>query len=80
MEGIADLLFAVDLPSLRRGERIETWGRMDTGPSDKPIQGISPRFGGGSGLKLQFISIIPYHSPHLPSLRRGERIETDRAN
>ena len=38
---------------------------------------ISPRFGGGSGLKLGKAGAVRYgRTVYLPSLRRGERIET----
>ena len=87
------------LPSLRWGERIETWS--NTCASSR-IRRISPHSGGGSGLKHHHIafwrSVTGHISPHsgggsglkravsdthqrtdsdLPSLRWGERIETD---
>ena len=37
---------------------------------------VSPRFGGGSGLKLLPCTISCFFSLRLPSFRRGERIET----
>ena len=39
---------------------------------------ISPHSGGGSGLKPQGrVTIFPFEAWNLPSLRWGERIETD---
>ena len=45
-------------------------------------RGISPRFGGGSGLKrgINNVNIDLDWPAYLPSLRRGERIETDRVD
>ena len=42
----------------------------------KPARGISPHFGGGSGLKLSTSGGTEGPYKHLPSLRWGERIET----
>ena len=67
-----------NLPSLRRGERIETRCPDDL-PSQRLQQPISPRFGGGSGLKRRMRMRDPvqwFKCADLPSLRRGERIET----
>ena len=42
--------------------------------------GVSPRFGGGSGLKLrEQKDALLAQVGRLPSLRRGEWIETERA-
>ena len=65
---------AEGLPSLRRGEWIETRLRT-TWRSVTPA--VSPRFGGGSGLKLLALALSRFWFCRLPSLRRGEWIETD---
>ena len=62
------------LPSLRRGEWIETAYQR---PQISPTLQVSPRFGGGSGLKLLGRARCDGHRRSgLPSLRRGEWIET----
>ena len=69
--GIDDLAEEIRLPSLRRGEWIET-------PDTHAVVGesaVSPRFGGGSGLKHGAL-VVQKFGLGLPSLRRGEWIET----
>ena len=44
--------------------------------ADAAHEEVSPRFDGGSGLKLGFAMQLSLKRLGLPSFRRGERIET----
>ncbi len=50
-DSAAAIFKAQGLPSFRRGERIETWTSWTRSTSRL----VSPRFGGGSGLKLPYV-------------------------
>ena len=60
------------LPSLRRGSGLKR--RNLSAERDPDL--VSPRFGGGSGLKLFVFWCLGVGGTGLPSLRRGEWIET----